>query len=271
MNDADETTHSYTLEDIKQYAQDEYTLIELFEELNIPMELLQDEHILNAFNKGLKENYLVYKLDDMSDEDIISEFEITAEQCLLWSVMYSDIVAKQKENKAKEIEVSTRQISDPLTRGIVNIFTQNKKENAEISAQQIADEVRETVEKMQSGDTTDILTTLVLNNMQLQLFNQNVTNNLMGEAGKPLANYEMLSKMQLRVMSEVRKNTMAINEICNPKRTTFIKEANQHNHLHQKSSEKKLENQNELQKTEQLEAPVVVTDAEIMPLKDKIR
>lgn len=40
---------------------------------------------------------------------------------------------------------------------------------------------------------------------------------------------------------------MAINEISNPKRTTFIKEANQHNHLHQ-NLEKKYENENELQK-----------------------
>lgn len=109
------------------------------------------------------------------------------------------------------------------------------------------------------------------NNLQLQTFNQTVTNNLTSGAGKQLDNYEILSKMQIRAMNERRKNILAINEICNPKRITFIKEANQHNHLHQKASEKKAENENELQKTEQIEALTVIEDVEIIPLKDKVQ
>ena len=40
-------------------------------------------------------------------------------------------------------------------------------------------------------------------------------------------------------MQETRKSIMAINEITNPKRTTFIKEVNQDNYLHQNSEKKR--------------------------------
>jgi hypothetical protein len=101
--------------------------------------------------------------------------------------------------------------------------------------------------------------------MQLQLFNGIVTSNLMGESGKQLSNFKMLSDMQLKVMQETRKSIMAINEITNPKRTTFIKKAEQHNHLHQ-NSEKKYENENELQKN--LEKPYETRDAILFGTKE---
>jgi len=258
------------LEDVERYALDKYTLVELFEELDISMELLQDKQILEAFNKGLEENYILYKVDGMSDEDIISDYNITAEQCLQWNVKHSSSIMKQKEDKEKQIKLSTRQFSDPLTSGIISILTQNGASEGKVSAQQTADDICEMVKKMQNGDTTDFLTMLVTNNLQLQSFNQTITRNITGDAGKQIDNYEILSKMQMRVMSETRRNIMAMNAICNPKQATFIKEANQHNHLHQENSQKKLENENELQKVEQLEAPAVATDTEIIPLKDKV-
>lgn len=263
------------LEDVKLYAEDWYTLEELFKELDIPMELLDNEQILEAFNAGLEENYIFYAVDGMSDEDIADNYEITTEQCLLWSVKHSEEIKKQIKEKKDKVKYNTRQVSDPLTSGVINILTQNGNmrddATSEISAQQVADKIREMVKKMQEGDNTEMLITLVSMNLQLQAFNQIISNNITGEAGKQLVNFELLSKMQSRVIGETRKNIMAMNEICNPKRATFIKEANQYNNLHQKVSEKKEENQNELQKKEYLEAPAVVTDAEIMPLKDKIQ
>ena len=68
-------------------------------------------------------------------------------------------------------------------------------------------------------------------------------------------------------MQEVRKSIMAINEITNPKRTTFIKEANQHNHLHQ-NSEKKFDNENELQR--QLDKPDKTTESVLSEPKEII-
>jgi hypothetical protein len=68
--------------------------------------------------------------------------------------------------------------------------------------------------------------------------------------------------MQIKVMQETRKSIMAINEITNPKRTTFIKEANQHNHLHQ-NSEKKDENENELENEPRLIEHGETTEVEV--------
>lgn len=174
----------------------------------------------------------------------------------------------------KQIKFNTREFSHPLTSGIISILTQNGNVTDEtrkkISIQQVADDIRDMVKKMQEGDTTDLLTVLVSNNVQLQTFNQTITSNLTGDVGKQLDNYELLSRMQSRVMNDMRKNIVAINDICNPKRTTFIKEANQHNHLHQENLEKKLKNQNELQKSKQLKAPAVVEDVDIQ-LKDKVK
>ncbi len=69
-------------------------------------------------------------------------------------------------------------------------------------------------------------------------------------------------------MSEQRKSIMAINEITNPKRTTFAKEISQHNHLHQ-NSEKKDEKQNELQQLEEPGKCDNIPDVEILSLKEK--
>ncbi len=76
--------------------------------------------------------------------------------------------------------------------------------------------------------------------------------------------------MKLKVMQETMKSIMAINEITNPKRTTFVKEANQHNHLHQ-NSEKKDRNGNELQKLEQLQELKSFTEADVIPVKEKVK
>ena len=139
-----------------------------------------------------------------------------------------------------------------------------------ISQEILRDDIKEMVEKIQDGDTKELLTVLTTNILQLQLFNGTVTQNLMGEAGKQVGNFNKLSNMQLKVMQETRKSIMAINEITNSKRTTFIKEANQHNHLHQ-NSEKKDESRNELQKPEQIKEPKTLTKAEVIPIKEQTK
>ena len=78
--------------------------------------------------------------------------------------------------------------------------------------------------------------------------------NLSGDVGKQLNTFEKLSSMTLKVMKETRKCIMALNEICNPIRTTSIKEVNQHNHLHQ-NSEKKHDSGNELLNPGRLKEP----------------
>ncbi len=44
---------------------------------------------------------------------------------------------------------------------------------------------------------------------------------------------QQFQNLQLKVMGVTRKTIMAVNEVINPKRTTFVKETNQHNHMYQ--------------------------------------
>lgn len=252
------------LQDIEDYAEDQYTLDDLFDELNISKKLLKDARVIQAFEKGLIKLYISMISSGMSDVDIVNDFEINIEQCNLWCKKYRDEIKRKLQKKEDDKKLATKQFSNPRVSGMVNILEQNGQDNSPISQKVLHDDIVEMVEKMQSGDTTAQITVLTTNIMQLQLFNGTVTRNLMGEAGKQLDSFKMLSDMQLKVMQETRKSIMAINEITNPKRTTFIKEANQHNHLHQ-NSEKKDETKNEKQI-----AHKEVTDAELFETKEEV-
>ncbi|WP_415406910.1 hypothetical protein ACLHDG_14275 [Sulfurovum sp. CS9] len=252
------------LEDIEDYAEDQYTLEDIFDELNISQTLMQDKLVIQAFEKGLIKLYISMASCGMSDADIIDDFEINIEQCNLWREKYRHVIKKGVQKKEADEKLATKQFSNPLMSGMINILEQNGKDMPPNSQDVLHDDIKEMVEKMQSGDTKAQITLLTTNILQLQLFNSKVTHNLMGDAGKQLDNFKILSDMQLKVMQETRKSIMAINEITNPKRTTFIKEATQHNHLHQ-NSEKKDESENELQK--QLEQPDEITDAILFETK----
>ena len=257
------------LQSIELYAEDQYTLEDLFNELNISKKLMKDERVLQVFEKGLIKLYISMTSSGMSDVDIVDDFEININQCTLWHEKYSDEIKQAKQKIADDKKLATRQFSDPLISGLVNIMTQNGTSAEAISQKVLHDDIEKIIEKTKAGDTETLITILTTNIMQLQLFNGRVAGNLMGEVGKQLNNFEKLSNMQLKVMQETRKSIMAINEITNPKRTTFIKEANQHNHLHQ-NSEKNDENENELQKTKQIEESKTITEAEIIPIKEKL-
>jgi len=221
--------------------------------------------VVKAFEKGLLNYYISLASDGLDDSEIMSSNLISSEQCILWREQYCDEINLGLQKKEDEEKQETRQFSNPLTSGMINILEQNGKNMPSISQQVLYDDIKEMVEKTQSGDTKALVTMLTTNIIQLQLFNGTITHNLMGDLGKQLDNFNKLSNMQLKVMQETRKSIMAINEITNPKRTTFIKEANQHNHLHQ-NSEKKDEKENELQK--QLEKSDESVDAVLFEEKE---
>ncbi len=165
----------------------------------------------------------------------------------------------EHELSKEEREHNTRQFSDLSYSGVINILTQNNSNKDDLSQKFLKDSLDEMVEKMQKGDTSDILTVLTTNLMQMQLFNGRVT----GLIGKDLSykNFELLSRMQMKLLQESRKTAMAINEICNPKRATFVKNATQHNHL---NSEKNKNNQNEKQNALQEPSTPIEDEATIL-------
>ena len=263
-------THEMLLT-IENYAKDEYTLTELSDELNISMELLNDKQILQAFEKGLIQLYISKSSSGLSDEEIISDLEINAEQCTLWHKKYSTEVAKQRDEIRIEQEHTTKQFSDLTYSGLINVMLQNADDHErDYSQAKLGEDLNAIVKKMQAGDNTDLLTVLATNLMQMELFNGQITGKISSNGGKRFQTYEALSKMQMKILQESRKTVMCINEIVNPKRTTFVKNAEQHNYIHQ-NSEKKEESENEKQKHVQLEQSDEIPEAEVVPLQEKVK
>jgi len=256
------------LQDIEDYAEDEYSLDELFDELSISKRLKKDEQVLRAFEKGLIRNYIYLSSTNIEDKDIVSDYNITINQCIIWKEMYKKEIQEAKEKIEKEKEQATRQISNPLYSGVINLLNQNPNKDTPISQKVLVDDIKSIIEKVREGNANDLITILTTNILQLQTFNSTVTNNIMGEAGKQIVNFERLSNIQIKLMQETRKSIMAINEIVNPKRTTFIKEASQHNHLHQNSS-KKTEKENELQNKSKLIEDKSNDEVETLSIKEK--
>ena len=246
------------LEDVAYYAEDEYPLEELFDELNISKRLLKDEDILHAYDFGRGKLFIQKLASHTPIEDVMEDMDMSEELCWKWRDKYSNLIQEARTEIQNEKKHATKQFSDPLYSGVINILEQNPSKATGISHEVLKEDIKKIVESAKNGDTTELLTMLTTNILQLQLFNGTITNNIMGDPGKQLPNFERLANMQIKVMQETRKSIMAINEITNPKRTTFIKEANQHNHLHQNSQEK-VENKNELQKqlVEPIESPSV--------------
>lgn len=256
------------LQEIEAYAEDQYSIEDMFDELNLSKKLRQDERVIQAYERGLMKLFISFASSDMSDNEIMDELEITVERCKTWRDQFSTEIQQAKDKIEEDKRHATKQFSSPLYSGMRNILNQNYKESAPISQDVLAEDISKMVKKAQKGDTTDLITLLTTNILQLQLFNGVVTSNLMGDAGKKIDSFEILSNMQIKVMQETRKSIMAINEITNPKRTTFIKEVAQHNHLHS-NSEKKEENENELQKA--ITHSGTTTDAEVLSVKEKVR
>lgn len=175
----------------------------------------------------------------------------------------------KKEKRNKDEKFATRQFSNPLISGLVNILTQNGNDMSPNSHELLHDDIKTIIDDILKGDTRTLITILTTNVMQLHLFNGEITANLVGDLGGPLDNYKKLTDMQIKVMQETRKSIMAINEINNPKRTTFIKEASQHNHLHQ-NLERKERNENELQKPTQFNESEPFREVKVTPKKGKI-
>ena len=266
------------LDVIEELAADEFSLDDIREKANIVRPLMEDPQVIESIEKG-RINWLIeiastdgdldqfihYSRKTLDEVNELFEIHKTAIE-----VKKSELRAEKQKVKAKKAKNSAQTLNIAGRSGY-NVFLQhNPKTQKNVDLWDIGDEISKLVKNLQKGDTTSLLEILVGNITQLHIFNGVLAMNLSGDGTMPVEKMNKLSNMQLKLMQETRKSIMAINEITNPKRTTFIKEANQHNHLHQ-NSEKKDENENELQKSEQLKEPESFTETEIVLTKDRIK
>ena len=170
------------LEDVEDYGESGFSLEYTFLELNLSNKLMKDEVVLNAFDQGLSKIFVIEVSKNRSDEYIQKKMNITKEKCNLWKNKYSAEINELIKNKKR----ATETLSCPLKRGILNLVTQSTANVEEISYEVLKEDVNEMVNNIKNGNSSDLLTMLTTNVMQLQVFNTTVSKNLVGELGKPL-------------------------------------------------------------------------------------
>jgi len=243
---------------IEQLAKEQYDLDDIIEELNLSKKLIKNEDVLEAFKMGQVSFFIEYRAQGEDDDFMEMELNIDVQQCQEWDTLYADKILDEKKDieRLKLIEIKMQ--TDASYIGATNLKAQKSYSDIEGEWDSLNDAIESKAEAIINGDMTELIKILTTNTIQLEHINFDITQYKRGESGKKVSNFNTYSNIQFKAMQEMRKNIMAINEIVNPKRTTFIKQANQHNHLHQEqvselSQKKEEENKNELQNPLSLE------------------
>ncbi len=236
------------LGEISDLAVNGYSLEEiLVDELGLSADLCKNVDVIESFNAGLIHVFINKKVDVVPDEYIIQDTCITQDQCTEWGIKYHDAIRLQRMEIDEDTRTQARELVNPIDSGITTL----NKMNSHTGKQALKDEVTDMVQRLKSGNVDDLLSVLVVQNMQLNKLNERVSR-LVSNSDR----YDIIGKfsnIQLKIMNDTRKNIMSINEVVNPKRAVFIKNANQHNHL---NSEKKplLNNELPTQEEESIDA-----------------
>ncbi len=228
-----------------------FSIQEVLIELELPSELEDDAQVQEAFESGLIHIFLQEKINGTLDEHIIDSHHITQSQCSEWAIKHDETIRLQRLQISQDTRDKVKQHSSTLLAGINGIVSQDNTLIGYASKEALVEDIGDMVERLKSGNTDDLLAILATQAVQLQMLNTKVTKTISNTNS-----YEIMSKfqnIQLKTMNETRKTVTAINEIVNPKKTTFIKEASQNNFLHQETS-KKIENENELFQLNQKES-----------------
>ena len=258
------------LQEIEDLSFNGFSIDDIRESADIIKALMEDESVIATIAEGRRKAIIEQAVED--DGDAAKEFVETSGMTIAEHKQIRDenlgtikackarIRTGQKENSKDTLDAAERSGH--------NVYLQHDPRNQKgLNSHDISDAIKKTAQDLKNGDTSSLLELLVGNITQLNLFNGVLAMNLSSDGNMTLDKMNKLSNMQLKTMQEMRKSIMAINEITNPKRTTFIKEANQHNYLPQ-NSEKKDENENELQKLEEPEKCDTISDVEILSLEE---
>ena len=233
---------------IEELAEEEHHLDVIRDEVEITKALMVDAKVIEAIERGRTKRIIeILSNDDGTKErEFLESTEMSRKEFERICEKNIDAI-KEETKRARERWASNAVLTlSPAKICGMNIrAAHDEKSRERLSGGTLASEISKTVAKIKDGDTTSLWELLVGNITQLNLFNSIITANLHGDAAKSVNNFSKLSNMQLKLMQEQRKSIMAINEICNPKRATFIKNATQNNHTHL-NSEKKEELPNEL-------------------------
>ena len=247
------------LKEIENNAENEFELSEIFENLSIKKSELTKEEKLKierAFQKGRKKLYFDYLDKGYSDAEFMEHFEVTEPELKAFAKDYGNYLIKKEKKLVKKGKKLSDLISSPKLIGSANISSTFRVSGETPYFDIISENVEKMVSNIINGDKKDLITVLSAQTLQLQTINNQVAS--IGKKETTLNDFEKLAQMQLKIMAETRKNIIAIDNIANPKKATFVKEATQNNFI-QENSEKKSLPQNEKQ----------IEEVEVIALEEK--
>ena len=261
---------SSILQEIEDLAFNGFSLDDIQEEADITHPLMEDAQVKDVIAEGRRKAIIEQAVEDDGNtaRDFVETSGMTIAEHKQIHDENLDVIKAKKDKRRERQKENSKDTLDAAARSGHNVYLQHDPRNQKgLNSHDISDAIKKTAQDLKNGDTSCLLELLVGNITQLNLFNGVLAMNLSSDGNMTLDKMNKLSNMQLKTMQEMRKSIMAINEITNPKRTTFIKEANQHNYLPQ-NSEKKDENENELQKLEEPAKCDTISDIEILSLEE---
>jgi len=232
------------LDTLELCAADAYTLENIREEADITRPLMKDPQIIDAIEKGRIKWFIEIASADGDLDSFIYCSGKTLDEVNQMFETHKEAIEKKKHKRRSRQTENSKNTLNAAARSGFNVYLQHDPQSREkINSWDIGDEIKRVAADLKSGDTSSLLEILVGNVTQLHVFNGAIANMLTTDENLTVDKMHKLSNMQMRILQEERKSIMAINEITNPKRAVFIKEANQH--IHQQTPEKLLEKKDE--------------------------
>ena len=152
----------------------------------------------------------------------------------------------------EETKKNAKTFLDPVVPLIVkHLVDENPVNGQKMTNEPITEEFEVMKKKVMEGDKTYLYDCILSQMGQMQQMSLKINMYLGSE--KRIDVQMKYASMQMKLMAEQRRTIAALDDLMNPKRTTFVKEVSQHNHF----QEKKLDKPSEIVETEMVHEATV--------------
>lgn len=185
-----------------------------------------------SFQEALEEH-------NITDDTIISELSFAydmGEDERLDEQYKEPKEAVEKTFTKEETERDINIFLSPITPLFVKHITDDHPINGHtLDADTVHDAFGEMRDKITNGDRTYLYNAILSQLGQMQQMSIKVNNNLASQT--KVDTVMKYANIQLKLMAEQRRTIQVLDDLMNPKKTTFVKEVSQHNHFSEKKSE----------------------------------
>lgn len=220
--------------DIENYMEDQYTIEEMVKELKIDSSILKDERVINAIEYGRVR--LVTSYDKYCES--IEELGITENEYKSLRVKARPLIDEIEDKKVSRVEYAVNPskacVNDFISRNVIQ----------DTDGKLLYKEMKNIMKEVSTGKYNYLIETLMSNIILMQTrvtnLNQNITRSDVSSEF-----IEKQTSIQIKMMEEIRKTTLTIQQLVEPKKTVFVKGDSINQQNNQINFQKNLEIENE--------------------------